>query len=280
MPYVKPDPEIILITQTKGKNMSKALLVLSGGQDSTICAFWAIQQGYSEVHAITFDYQQKHSIEIESAIKIGELAGVRSHEIIKLGPILEGSSPLTNLDAELEQYEEGELPGGLEKTFVPGRNLLFLTLAANRAYVMNCGNIITGVCGADSGGYPDCTQPFIDYFEEVLSTGMFTGLDGAPGTCKIHTPLMFLTKAQSVDFALKLSGCYAALAWSHTAYDGQYPPTGKDHATVLRGKGFKEAGVPDPLILRAYKEKLIDKLPSWYPSKKKLTKFMELANLA
>jgi len=249
---------------------TKALVVLSGGQDSTTCLFLA-KYDFDEVHAITFNYGQRHAIELNSARKVAEMAGVASHEIITLeaqesdhsgiltsAKILKGTSPLVS-DNELEQYEDhASLPGGLEKTFVPMRNQLFLTIAANRAYVLGCQNLVTGVCEEDFGGYPDCRQIFIDALQRACNLGTFTGEDGALGSLKIHTPLMNTTKAGSVTFALQIKGCFDALAWSHTAYDGQYPPLGHDHATLLRAKGFEEANVPDPLILRAVKEGLMD----------------------
>jgi 7-cyano-7-deazaguanine synthase len=236
---------------------SKALVVLSGGQDSTTCLHWALAQSFDEVRAVAFDYGQKHVIELEAATKIAKDAGVPL-EIVNLGPILAGTSPLTNPDEQLEQYEDGVLPGGLEKTFVPMRNQLFLTIAANRAYVMGATNLVTGVCEADNGGYPDCRRNFIDALETAINRGTFTGEAGTIPPLKIHTPLMLLSKAQSVDLALRLNGAYSALAWSHTAYDGAYPPLGSDHATVLRAQGFEEAGVPDPLILRAACEGLME----------------------
>lgn len=234
----------------------KALVVLSGGQDSTTCLFWAIAQGF-DVHAITFDYGQRHKIEINSALLIATMAGVR-HEIIALGDhILVGTSPLVS-NSKLEQYaDHHSLPGGLEKTFVPMRNQLFLTVAANRAYVLGCNILVTGVCQEDSGGYPDCRRTFIDSLQDACNYGTFTGEHGTPPPLKILTPLMNLTKAQSVHLAMSLPGCMDALAYSHTSYDGKYPPVGHDHATLLRAKGFEEAGVPDPLVLRAVREGLM-----------------------
>lgn len=234
-----------------------ALVVLSGGQDSATCLFWAAER-YSVVHAITFNYGQRHIREIEAAIALAELADVDSHEIVELGAgILKGTSPLVNSDEELEQYaNHGVLPGGLEKTFVPMRNQLFLTVAANRAYMLRA-DLVTGVCQEDFGGYPDCRQVFIDALALACSLGTFTGEDGAPAGLKIVTPLMNLTKAETVELATELHGCYAALAYTHTSYDGAYPPTGHDHATLLRQKGFEEAGLPDPLVLRAVEEGLM-----------------------
>lgn len=235
----------------------KVLVVLSGGQDSTTCLYHAKSLGH-EVHAVTFDYGQRHWREIESAKQIGLYAEVASHELVTLGPILRGTSPLVS-NAPLEQYKDHQsLPGGLEKTFVPMRNQLFLTIAANRAYVLGTNIIVTGVSAEDYGGYPDCRPSFIRAFEKVSSLGTFTGEPDTQPALEVVTPVMRLTKKQTVEMALGLSKCYGALALSHTSYDGAYPPTGQDHATLLRAKGFEEAGVPDPLVLRAWIEGIME----------------------
>lgn len=240
--------------RTRPHGLMKAVLVLSGGQDSTTCGFWAKSMGVDEIHAITFDYNQRHKKEIDAARKVAELMGVTSHEVVTLGPILKGASPLIS-DNFLEQYKDHRsLPGGLERTFVPMRNQLFLTIAANRAYVLECEALITGVSAEDYGGYPDCRQPFIHTVQHACNLGAFTGEAGAPKSLAILTPLMHKTKRETVEMAIEFDGCYHALAYSHTSYDGYYPPTGKDHATLLRAKGFEEAHIPDPLILRAWIE--------------------------
>jgi 7-cyano-7-deazaguanine synthase len=237
------------MTQIPTKLDKTVLVVLSGGQDSTFCLFWALQR-YAKVRAVTFNYGQRHSIEIGAAKAIAMFAQV-PHEVVSLGPILQGTSPLVS-DAPLEQYaDHASLPGGLEKTFVPLRNQLFLTLAANRAFVAGADVIVTGVCEEDFGGYPDCRRVFIDALEQAITLGSFTAEAGFPNGFEIQTPLMKLTKAATVLASLEVPGCYAATAYSHTAYDGAYPPVGHDHATLLRAKGFEEANVPDPLILRA-----------------------------
>jgi 7-cyano-7-deazaguanine synthase len=236
----------------------KALVVLSGGQDSTICLHWAIREwGRDQVAAVTFDYQQRHQREIDAADIIADMAGVKDHEIIKLGPILKGSSPLTNPAEALELYgnyqEMDSIIGDrVEKTFVPMRNALFLTVAANRAEVMGADKIITGVCQQDNANYPDCRAEFIVAMEQMIGAAL--------GDEQMHiiTPLMFLTKAQSIRLAMELPGCMEALAYSHTAYDGGYPPTSKDHASTLRAQGFLEAGVADPLVIRAWREGLME----------------------
>lgn len=234
---------------------SSALVVLSGGQDSTTCLFWALQR-FGTVHAVTFDYSQRHRREIEAAQAIAQLAGVASHEIVEVGPILKGRSPLTNPGETLEQYEsfaqmDAVIGDRVELTFVPMRNALFLTLAANRAIVLDCYDLVTGVCQQDGSNYPDCRRDFIDEQAATIRRAL-----GIPRFV-INTPLMDLTKAESVKLAQSIPGAYEALAFSHTAYDGAYPPTGRDHATMLRAEGFREAGVPDPLVARAWREGLM-----------------------
>lgn len=239
--------------------MKNALVVLSGGQDSTVCALYA-KQNYDSVHAITFNYGQKHSREIESAKKVAELVGVASHEIVTFpAGILRGTSPLVNADSKLGQYNRlADLPGGIEPTFVPSRNILFLTVASNRAAILEA-DILTGVCEADFGGYPDCRSAFITVMEEALNEGIY----GGESRLRIVTPLMFLTKADTVNLGASFGEEGAlALSYSHTCYAGQYPPCGKCHACLIRARGFAEAGVPDPLIMRAIAEGL---LPDTYP---------------
>jgi 7-cyano-7-deazaguanine synthase len=245
---------------------TKVIVVLSGGQDSTTCLFWALSNELV-VDCVTFDYNQRHRRELDAARKVFDLAKklypnqVLTHEVIELGPVLKGYSPLVSGE-KLEQYKDhASLPGGLEKTFVPMRNQMFLTIAANRAAYHGAVGLVTGVCEEDYGGYPDCREVFISSLQDTCNLGTFTGQDGAPNPIAIFTPLMHVTKAGSVKMAMDLRGCYKALAYSHTSYDGAYPPVGHDHATLLRAKGFEEAGIPDPLVLRANHEGLMT-LPS------------------
>lgn len=241
---------------------TKALVVLSGGQDSTTTLFWA-KKNFDEVHAITFDYGQRHAIEIEAAKKVASMAGVASHEVIQVPNCLVSTSPLTS-DAELEQYEnhdqmETVIGDRVEKTFVPMRNTLFLTIAMNRAVALYCTNIVTGICQADNANYPDCTNNFRNAFEIAANYSLIG--DPEESNWLILAPLMYLSKAETVAMATTLPGCMEALAYSHTSYDGKYPPTDMNHANVLRAKGFEDAGVPDPLVVRAWNEGLM-KLPA------------------
>jgi 7-cyano-7-deazaguanine synthase len=223
---------------------TKALVVLSGGQDSTTCLAVAKSQ-FEEVHAVTFNYGQRHITEIKSAIAVAQAVGVSSHEIIDLGPILKGSSPLVS-DNHLEQYDSPEqLPDGIATTVVPSRNALFLTIASNRAIVTGASVLYTGVSQADYSGYPDCRRDFIDRMEEALSFANF----GESGHLSIRTPLMNITKAESVKLAQEVLGdsFESVFALTHTCYAGVIGGCGRCAACLLRDKGFREAGIPDPI---------------------------------
>ncbi len=228
--------------------MRKALVVLSGGQDSTTCLYFAKSKGM-ELHAITFDYGQRHAIELQAARDIAQLAGCASHEVIVLGAdALQGTSPLTNRAVPVETYASAEvLPGGIEKTFVPMRNALFLTIAANRAVVRGCDVIYTGVSQEDYGGYPDCRREFLIAMQAMIDDALGESVEVSPA---LRAPLLNSNKRQTVGLAQSLPGCMEALALSHTCYQGLRPPCGKCHSCLLRAKGFAEAGVIDPLTER------------------------------
>jgi 7-cyano-7-deazaguanine synthase len=241
-------------------NASRALVILSGGQDSTTCLLLAKQQ-FEDVHAITFDYGQRHAREIEAARDIALLEKV-PHEVVQLGEILKGTSPLTDHSEPLEQYSsfqqmEEVIGARVEKTFVPMRNALFLTIAANRAACLNAGVLVTGICAADNANYPDCTPSFARAMRETINEALGLQSKSREERLSIWAPLLTVTKAQSIAMLHTLGGSDVMLAFTHTAYDGQYPPVGADHATVLRAQAFREAGRPDPLVLRAYDEHLM-----------------------
>ena len=466
---------------------STALVILSGGQDSTTCLFWAKRQ-FKEVHAITFDYGQRHRLEIEAAKKVAAMADVLTHEVVEVPNCLAGKSFLTDLSAAVEKFQSFDhmehhnafKENKLDSSFVPMRNALFLTIAANRAAVLGCNALVTGVTAADfaeyggfswewlggfvdaegcfsevnkatspnlrlsisqndpevlarigrwvetqlpgiqwssnakevyfgiqtlrrmaplltphlhsphrrdqaanqgeglvleeealltdayvagfwegdgsyfanwaktrasrksgkdaqtrlaifqffqkdpvvlekiqqylgrgylgqrhtqngiyylqvgdgplsakllkrlrahfnvlgsfekitkhlhtvdldAGGfnppYPDCTPDFVKAIEKSINEAL---LSPYQPKISISTPVMFMTKAESVRFAKQLPGCWEALAYTHTSYDGLYPPTDMNHANVLRAKGFEDAGFPDPLVLRAVRDGLMD----------------------
>jgi 7-cyano-7-deazaguanine synthase len=238
----------------------KTVVILSGGQDSTTSLYWAINQwhGPENVAAVTFDYGQRHKQELVAACQIADMAKIASHEVVLLGPILKSTSPLTNPDEKLETYnsyaEMDKIIGDrIEKTFVPMRNSVFLTIAANHAVALGCNSLVTGVCQMDNANYPDCREGFLYSQVETINKALGNEVE----TFQIYAPLLWLSKAESIALALGLPGCMEALAYSHTAYDGGYPPTSRDHASVLRAQGFLEAGVPDPLVVRAWREGLM-----------------------
>jgi len=219
--------------------MEKALVVLSGGQDSTTCLYWAIDRfGLDAVDTLTFDYGQRHRIELDCAAKIANFAGVpgRCLPIDTFAAL--GGDALT--DPDIDVANEAESETGLPNTFVPGRNLVFLTYAAAYAYQRNITHLVTGVAQTDYSGYPDCREGTITALQHALRLGMESDVT-------IHTPLMHLSKKETVELARDL-GALPAMAFTHTCYNGERPPCGTCAACELRAKGFAEAGVTDPLL--------------------------------
>ncbi|MDA3960154.1 MAG: 7-cyano-7-deazaguanine synthase QueC [Planctomycetota bacterium] len=216
-----------------------AVVVLSGGQDSTICLAWA-QRRFARVAAITFDYGQRHRVELGAAHAVAAAAQVMEHKVLRVSSLAElGGNALTSDEAVTNELREKD---GLPNTFVPGRNLVFMTLAAAWAYQIGAAELVTGVCQTDFSGYPDCRAATMAALQTALREGM-----AAPFT--IHTPLMDLSKAESVHLAQEVDAM-ELLAYSHTCYNGAIPPCGTCPACELRAKGFAEAGVADPLLER------------------------------
>lgn len=216
--------------------MSNAVVLFSGGQDSTTCLFWA-KKKFDNVFAVAFNYGQKHVVELEQAQKIADLAQIPL-TIFDIRGTLSGSA-LTEHDKNVSDAHEinPELPAA----FVPARNALFLTLAGGFAYQHQVENLVGGMCEADFSGYPDCRRIFIDSMERSLSLAMDTPMH-------IHTPLMFLTKAETWKLAKELECLEVIVEYSHTDYNGnrtQRNPWGygqlDNPASILRAKGYEEA---------------------------------------
>ena len=217
------------------------LVVFSGGQDSTTCLHWALRT-FATVEAIFFDYGQRHASELQAAEGIAGRLNVPLR-VFRLDFFTElGGNALVDPALAIAPVPEHGLPN----TFVPGRNLIFLTYAASYAFTRGIRDLVTGVCQTDYSGYPDCRDATIKSLESALGLG----LGYAPGEFAIHTPLMFKTKAESVLWAREL-GALESLAFSHTCYEGSFPPCGKCPACQLRKKGFEEAGIEDPLDARS-----------------------------
>jgi 7-cyano-7-deazaguanine synthase len=206
--------------------------------------YWAIERfGRENTSAISFDYGQRHRIELECAKKVAEIAGVPC-SVLPIDTFAAlGGNALT--DEAIGVQEAVDPATGLPNTFVPGRNLIFLTFAAAWAYGRGITEIVTGVGEADYSGYPDCRSQTILALQESIRLGM-----EHPVT--IHTPLMQRDKRAIVELAREL-GALDAMAYTHTCYQGWQPPCGECPACRLRAKGFREAGVPDPLLERLSK---------------------------
>lgn len=206
----------------------KAVLVFSGGQDSTTCLYWALET-FKEVIAVTFDYGQRHHLELECAKAICQELGVE-HHVLDMS-LLNQLAPnaLTRDEIKIELGEEGQLPS----TFVPGRNLLFLSFAGVLAKVKGAKHIITGVCETDFSGYPDCRDVFIKSLNVTLNLSMDDDF-------VIHTPLMWLNKAQTWELADKLGKSEYIREKTLTCYNGIIGDgCGECPACVLRRRGLE-----------------------------------------
>ncbi len=217
-----------------------AIVVLSGGQDSTTCLYWALERfGRGRVAAVTFDYGQRHRIELDCARQVAALAGVPHTELPIDTFAALGGNALTDATVAVSDAVSAD---ALPNTFVPGRNLIFLTFAAAHAYQRGARHLVTGVAQTDYSGYPDCRENTLKALELAICLGMDARIN-------LHAPLMFKTKAETVHMAQAL-GALPAMAHTHTCYNGQQPPCGHCPACVLRAKGFAEAGIADPLVQR------------------------------
>ncbi|MGN7612272.1 7-cyano-7-deazaguanine synthase QueC [Magnetococcales bacterium HHB-1] len=219
-------------------NKKKALVVLSGGQDSTTALFWAMDRFSKEnVTALSFDYGQRHQIELLCAQMICQKLKLSWQSLpINTFSFLGGNALIDKtMDVDAQAPEEGALPN----TFVPGRNIIFLSFAAAFAYNQGISHLVTGVGEADYSGYPDCRQSTMQALEKTLSLGMDYPL-------AIHTPLITLSKAETVRLVKKLGGL-SMMIYTHTCYQGERPPCGLCPACRLRDQGFQAAGEDDPL---------------------------------
>ncbi len=215
----------------------RALVVLSGGQDSTTCLYWAIDRfGRDNVSTVTFDYGQRHRIELECAGNVSSHAGVENVCLPIDTFTALGGDALTDPGTPVED-DHGE---GLPNTFVPGRNIIFMTYAAAYAYQRNIDHLVTGVAQTDYSGYPDCREATMASLRQTLCLGLEREIE-------IHAPLMHLSKRETVELARDL-GALDAMALTQTCYNGERPPCGSCPACRLRAKGFAEAGVEDPLL--------------------------------
>lgn len=221
------------------KTNSSALILLSGGQDSTTCLTWALKK-FQKVYGITFDYGQRHKIELASAKKIAQICKIplKTYKTDIFQKFTKNA--LTNQNIAIK-ISKNKLPS----TFVPGRNHIFLSIAAIYAKQLGISDIIAGVCQTDYSGYPDCRDEFIKSLEKTVNLA-FGNAKKTKDWIKIHTPLMWLTKAETIKLMQQLKRI-ELLKYSSTCYKGKRQACGKCPACKLRLKGFKEARIKDPL---------------------------------
>lgn len=211
-------------------DINKALVVFSGGQDSSTCLFWALKH-FSKVHTITFSYGQRHALEVDMARRLAEKAGVDFHLVD--APLI-GTLGANSLTAPSVSMDEEKPEGTFPNTFVPGRNLFFLSTAAVYAREHGIKNIVTGVSQTDFSGYPDCRDSFVRSLNVTLNLAM-------DGQFVIHTPLMWLDKAQTWALADSLGVLDIIRNETLTCYNG-IPGDGCGHcpACTLRNAGLKK----------------------------------------
>ena len=222
--------------------MKHAVVLLSGGLDSATALAIAIDQGY-EAYALSFDYDQRHRIELEAARNIAKALGAKKHLIAKIdNRIFAGSALTTGAAVPKKRQEIGtEIP----VTYVPARNTIFLSHALAWAETIPAGHIFIGANALDYSGYPDCRPEFIAMFEMLANIGTKTGVEGM--RFQIHAPLIKMSKAQIIQKALEL---HVDLSLTHSCYDPAPDgrACGECDSCQLRRKGFREAGITDPQV--------------------------------
>lgn len=219
--------------------MEKAVVLLSGGLDSTVCMSVAQKQGY-ELYPISFLYGQRHSREIECAKKVAEYYQVKKHLIITTNMDSIGGSALTaNIDVPEGDENRSEIP----VTYVPARNLIFLSYALGYAEVIGAEKIFIGVNAVDYSGYPDCRPEFIEKFQQLADYSTKAATQDKR-EIKIEAPLLNLTKAEIVKLGVANK---APLELTTSCYRGGENACGRCDSCLLRLKGFKEAGLKDPI---------------------------------
>jgi 7-cyano-7-deazaguanine synthase len=231
----------------RGKARPRAVVLLSGGLDSTTAAAWAKAAGY-DLSALSFDYGQRHKKELARARQVAKAVGALEHKVLRL-PIGDlGHSALTDRsiavpDAPKPGSGAAAIGSAIPSTYVPARNTVFLAFAVGYAEVVGASAIVIGANALDYSGYPDCRPEYLEAFERMANLATKAGVEGR--TVKVLAPLLHMSKRDIVQAALQLKAP-VALTWS--CYRGGRVPCGTCESCVLRAKGFAEAGVPDPAL--------------------------------
>ena len=230
------------ILQLKGRNkqMKKAVVLHSGGLDSTTLLHYAKSEGY-EVYAISFEYGQRHDKELDIAKKAAQIAGVKDHKLVTLNLNAWGGSALTDSDIDVPDYNPDE--DSIPVTYVPARNMVFLSIAASYAEVIGAQDIFIGVSEVDYSGYVDCRESFIKAMEAAINQGTVAAVENNK-PFKIHAPFQYMTKSEEIILGTKLGVDYAN-TWS--CYNGEDEACGTCDSCKLRLKAFEDSGIKDPV---------------------------------
>ncbi len=221
----------------------RAVVLFSGGVDSTTCLAIARSEGF-DLYALSFFYHQRHGVELKASRRVAAQMGVKEHLVLELPLNAIGGSALTTGVEVPKGVPSEEIGRSIPVTYVPARNIIFLSFALAWGEVLGAQDIFMGVNALDYSGYPDCRPEFVAAYEKMANLGLRDTVEGK-SRMKIHTPLMALTKRQII-----LRGCELGLDYglTHSCYDpdGEGRACGRCDSCVLRRKGFEEAGVPDP----------------------------------
>lgn len=222
----------------------RAVVLLSGGLDSTTCLAMARDQGFA-CHALSFRYGQRHEVELQAAGRVAEALGAERQLVVAFDMCAIGGSALTEQKVAVPKHRHVEQIGaGVPVTYVPARNTIFLSFALAWAEVLDCRHIFIGVNALDYSGYPDCRPEFIEAFEALAQRATAMGAEGGRGV-KIHAPLIELSKAEIIARGVALGVDYAL---THSCYDPvDHRSCGRCDSCLLRLKGFADAGLIDPL---------------------------------
>jgi len=218
----------------------KAVVLFSGGLDSTTALYLAKDKGY-EVYALSFDYGQSHNRELNAAKDITDKVGVAEHVVVETNMSLWGGSSLT--DGEMEIPEGDDTTEDIPTTYVPARNMIFLSYAASYAEAVGAQNIFIGVSEVDYSGYVDCRQQFLTAMEEAINKGTVCAVEEG-NKITVHAPFINMTKAEEVELGMELEVDYG-LTWS--CYRGEDKACGNCDSCELRLQAFSDAGYEDPV---------------------------------
>lgn len=225
----------------------KAVVLVSGGMDSATALAAAADLGF-ETHTLSFDYGQRHKIELKNAEDVSRSLGAVEHKVVRVDLTAIGGSALTSSVPVPKSAPGTPVEPGVPVTYVPARNTIFLSLALGYAETLGTGDIFIGVNALDYSGYPDCRQEYIEAFERMANLALKSTVTGGMKV-RIHTPLIAMTKGEIVETGLRL-GVNFSLTISCYDPSPEGEPCGMCDSCRLRAKGFAEAGIPDPAMGR------------------------------